>query len=230
MAGPAPEGCAGPLHLEVAVPRVVLVCGPPCAGKTTYVRARAQPNDLVLDQDVIGAKAMTAALARLPARRGDGTAWVIRCSPGKARRTALAERLGAEVVLLVPDQRNLMARATHRSNPRRVIQSIRSWIQTEQRNPPPISHRPPDPKAAADRGYGYQHRKLRAVLVKDAIGKPCVRCGMPMLQGQPLDLDHTDDRSGYRGMAHMSCNRRAGAIKGNKMRRPRSRFRRSRAW
>lgn len=42
-----------------------------------------------------------------------------------------------------------------------------------------------------------------------------------MTREQALDLDHDDDRRRYRGMAHASCNRRAGAIKGNKERKGR---------
>jgi hypothetical protein len=42
-----------------------------------------------------------------------------------------------------------------------------------------------------------------------------------MLPGQPLDLDHTDDRAGYRGFAHAKCNREAGARLGNERRRAR---------
>lgn len=87
----------------------------------------------------------------------------------------------------------------------------------------------PRPGGTTARGYGYPHRKLRAALIKDAIGKPCVRCGMPMLRGQQLDLDHTEDRTGYRGMAHAHCNRTAGAVKGGKARR-RKRTRTSRRW
>jgi len=33
-----------------------------------------------------------------------------------------------------------------------------------------------------------------------------------------MDLDHRDDGAGYAGMAHASCNRKAGAIKGNRAR------------
>lgn len=44
-------------------------------------------------------------------------------------------------------------------------------------------------------------------------GQPCSRCGRPMFIGQALDLDHTDDRRGYRGLAHRSCNRRDGQRK-----------------
>lgn len=65
------------------------------------------------------------------------------------------------------------------------------------------------------RGYGTEHRRLRAKLAPKAVGKRCVRCGQPIRPGQPIDLDHTDDRTGYRGMAHAKCNRTAGAIKAN---------------
>ena len=34
-----------------------------------------------------------------------------------------------------------------------------------------------------------------------------------MLLGQALELDHNDTRTGYRGMAHKDCNRKAAARK-----------------
>jgi hypothetical protein len=34
-----------------------------------------------------------------------------------------------------------------------------------------------------------------------------------MLAGQALDLDHTDDRRGYKGFSHAECNRRAAGFK-----------------
>jgi hypothetical protein len=42
-----------------------------------------------------------------------------------------------------------------------------------------------------------------------------------MLPGQALDLDHTDDRAGYLGFSHRTCNRAAGARLGNQRRRAR---------
>ncbi len=60
-------------------------------------------------------------------------------------------------------------------------------------------------------GNGWAHQQLRKNLLPKAYGKPCHHCGKPMLPGQALDLDHTRDRTSYRGMAHASCNRAEGA-------------------
>lgn len=69
------------------------------------------------------------------------------------------------------------------------------------------------------RGYGYEHRRIRQALLAALVpGTPCPHCQRPMQPGMDLDLDHTDDRSGYRGLAHRSCNRRAGAHKRNRQR------------
>lgn len=60
------------------------------------------------------------------------------------------------------------------------------------------------------RGYGHPHQRERARQLHAAAGRPCAHCGLPMQADQLLDLAHTDDRAGYRGMAHASCNRRDG--------------------
>lgn len=207
--------------------RVVLVCGPPCAGKSTYVRAHAQPGDLVLDQDVIGVQAMRQALATLPPAQG--TAWVIRPAPGPARRAALAKRLRAEVVLLTPSAEELTARARQRPDAKRTIAAIRRWAEAEKRNTRPRRAKPKG--STTERGYDSQHKRLRAALLPTAYGQACTRCGRPMLHGQELHLDHDDDRSGYRGFSHASCNTRAGAIKSNQVQRADlGKHRTSRVW
>ncbi|SRR6266511_2146316 len=68
------------------------------------------------------------------------------------------------------------------------------------------------------RRYGPEHQALRVRLLDTEIGTPCARCGKPLLPSQSIDLDHTDDGRGYRGLSHARCNRRAAAIKGNQMR------------
>jgi hypothetical protein len=68
------------------------------------------------------------------------------------------------------------------------------------------------PKKA--RGYGYEFQKLRKALLPQAYGKPCSRCGQPMLKGQELHLDHDDwDRTKLRGFSHRECNLKAAAKK-----------------
>lgn len=82
------------------------------------------------------------------------------------------------------------------------------------------------------RGYDRSHRAIRAAGLPHAYGTPCARCGDTMLEGQDLDLDHNDDRTGYLGFSHRACNRAAGAVKLNAQlaARPDPLGQRSRAW
>jgi hypothetical protein len=47
----------------------------------------------------------------------------------------------------------------------------------------------------------------------------CARCGKPIQPQDQWQLDHSDDRNGYLGASHASCNARAGAHKANRNRR-----------
>jgi hypothetical protein len=58
--------------------------------------------------------------------------------------------------------------------------------------------------------WSGEHRRLSEKLRARAIGQLCHFCGLPMLPGQPLDLDHAPDGRGYRGVAHRYCNRADG--------------------
>lgn len=63
---------------------------------------------------------------------------------------------------------------------------------------------------AAQRGYGQQHRQLRAALLADLDPRqPCPRCGQPLGPNPALlDLGHVDgDRSRWSGLEHSRCNR-----------------------
>lgn len=66
--------------------------------------------------------------------------------------------------------------------------------------------------------YGHEHQRLRASLLAAAVGHACLLCHRLMLPGEPLDLDHTSDGRGYRGIVHTSCNRSEGARRGNRQR------------
>ena len=70
--------------------------------------------------------------------------------------------------------------------------------------------------------YDAAHRRARkAFLGRLQDGDPCARCGRPMYRANArwLDLDHIDGSPDqYRGLTHRACNRRSGAVKGNKAR------------
>ncbi|GAB1642546.1 endonuclease domain-containing protein [Krasilnikovia sp. MM14-A1259] len=77
--------------------------------------------------------------------------------------------------------------------------------------------------STTQRGYGIGHKRARLAALEHLRhhdGQPCHHCGKPMWHAYAarLDLDHTDDRTGYRGLAHASCNRRAGQAKGMRAR------------
>jgi hypothetical protein len=78
------------------------------------------------------------------------------------------------------------------------------------------------------RGLGPAHRALRARFgpIVRAGAAVCCLCGEVIEPGQAWDLDHTPDRTGYRGVAHATCNRSDGGRRGNAKRG----VRRSRKW
>ena len=68
----------------------------------------------------------------------------------------------------------------------------------------------PDGRTSAERGYGAEHKKLRAAWKPrvEAGGVRCARCRRLIVPGTPWDLGHDDhDRSRYVGPEHRGCNR-----------------------
>lgn len=126
---------------------MTLVCGPPCAGKTTLARTLAQPGDTVLDLDDIAVRLgsprrwqhtpelvaqadahIWAALRRLAATQT--TAYVLRCLPHPAQRARLARALHATVLVLNPGQAECIRRARADRRPRGTETAIRWWYRT----------------------------------------------------------------------------------------------------
>ncbi len=75
----------------------------------------------------------------------------------------------------------------------------------------------PVKRSTTARGYGADHqaerRRLKPKVERGEID--CTRCGEPIEPGEPWDLGHTDDRTGWTGPEHAACNRRDGANKTN---------------
>ena len=58
------------------------------------------------------------------------------------------------------------------------------------------------------RGYGAEHKRLRRQLegkVKSGTAR-CGICGTPIRPDEAWHLDHSADRTTYRGPAHVACN------------------------
>jgi hypothetical protein len=90
-----------------------------------------------------------------------------------------------------------------------------------------------DNRTTTQRGYGWTHQRARLQAIRGMVdGQACTRCGLPMWRAEAhtLHLDHTDDRGGYRGLAHPTCNTRAGQAKSMARRQPRAQPTRSRQW
>ena len=126
-----------------------LICGPPCAGKTTWVAEHAPPGATVICYDTTAAalghrgpgrppfklgRAAEAEVQRQLARleRGEITgAYVIRTMAGACRRADLAQRISAAIVLLLPDRDELMRRAAQRHDPHTTARDIDRWLTLE---------------------------------------------------------------------------------------------------
>lgn len=76
------------------------------------------------------------------------------------------------------------------------------------------------------RGYGYEHRKVRAAwlaqLERDGVGVCCIggepiyaqQALLPRNHPKALMLDHTPDRQSYRGLACRAHNGQDGSVRG----------------
>ena len=104
--------------------RSTLVCGPPGAGKSTYVDDRREPGDIVVDFDALvealcpgvgtdrsgiiirlGMAVKAAAVEHLqkePHTEGAPHAWIISGAPTRKERDWYANWLGSRVVLIEP--------------------------------------------------------------------------------------------------------------------------------
>jgi predicted kinase len=126
---------------------VTLIAGPPCSGKTTWARQRANEGDLIVDHDLIAqelgsptqwdhgehhrdaAEQVMQQRIREVADMASGTAWVVRTAAEPNYRAQLAEHLRANrVVVLLPSLSLLIQRARQRPEPVRTVRVINRWM------------------------------------------------------------------------------------------------------
>jgi hypothetical protein len=149
LEGAAHGGAANhPTWLRPSAIPVTVVCGPPCAGKTTYVSMHASHSDRVIDLDAIALsidptyrpwsgrlngellnKSIRVRNAMLGSieRARSGKAWFIVSAPTADERAWWAEKLGAaNVVLLHPGTAECKRRARARGTPAAVA-GVDDW-------------------------------------------------------------------------------------------------------
>lgn len=150
----AHEGASNhPEWLERSAVPLTILCGPPCSGKTTYIKANAGPLDILIDVDTIAQgvspgyqhwngqldsgllnqsiRIRNAMLGSLARRKG-GRAWFIVSAPTEAERQWWADRLGGTVVLLHPGIAECKRRAVSRGTPR-AIKGVDDWERSSRK-------------------------------------------------------------------------------------------------
>lgn len=128
-----------------------IITGPPCAGKSTYVREHAQPNDVRVDFDALaqclGAatshasegmprecafKARTAVIKHLLDHADECDAYIIHTDPAEWQLDAY-EKVGAEFVALDTDMETCLARAREDGRPDGEEDAIRAWFAQHEK-------------------------------------------------------------------------------------------------
>ena len=146
-----------------------VIMGPPCGGKSTYVRENAKDGDLRVDYDLIaqalGAKDSHAAdgiirTAAFDARDGaiasalkdtESESWIIHTMPSE-EQIATYRDAGAEFVELDPGYEECMTRAERDHRPQQTLDGIEKYYQRQKGYKMEHLYKSFDIKAADDAG------------------------------------------------------------------------------
>jgi len=148
----ATEGQGGaanhPTWLKPSAIPLTIVCGPPCGGKSTYVKCHAGFADTIIELDTIlnelspgykhwssdvldkdlfnkGIRVRNAMLGQLHSA-SKGSAWFIVSAPTSAERAWWGECLGGKVVVLNPGIVECTRRALARGTPH-AVSGVLAW-------------------------------------------------------------------------------------------------------
>ncbi|WP_412100198.1 AAA family ATPase [Corynebacterium aurimucosum] len=215
---------------------LIVVTGPPAAGKTTYVTEHAKPGDIRIDLDHIAnalagedtgnhehaSHILTVAKAARraaidAAMKQDCTVWLIHTKPTPKQLNDY-EAMGATIHTIDPGKGTVMKRCKA-ERPKASLIAAAKWYD----------NKPAAKKSTHERGYGHQHQQQRRKLMaqlKD--GTPCPECGKPMFKtaaknfdGAALEADHgpgsalkyAENKQATKAtrLLHRTCNRSGGA-------------------
>lgn len=127
-----------------------VVLGPPCAGKSTYIREHSKSGDVLVDYDVIaqalgekekhgatGAikeaayKSRNAAINYL--LENDGEGWIIHSSPSEWQMKRY-EEAGADIIRLDVDEDTCIERAEADGRPAEEVERIHEWFKEHEKS------------------------------------------------------------------------------------------------
>ena len=116
---------------------MILVAGPPCGGKTTYVQQHALATDTILDFDDIVERLTGDRYTRTPATIAAARAewkrclpdadWVIYSAPRSSQRASLRKQYGANAIVVTASIDECLRRA-RASRPASWQELIRQWF------------------------------------------------------------------------------------------------------